>query len=163
MSDRVIAIDYEKCTGCRTCEISCSLATTGEADPEIARIRIVKIQEASHLSAIPIVCMNCVKPICKAVCPTRAIYESPITGARLIDEDKCIACSACVYACPFGAIAVDRSAGRAFTCNHCDGDPICVKFCPSGAIQYIDADEVGIRLRRSHINRFLESADYCVP
>jgi len=156
MSSRVITIDHEKCTGCRACEIACSLANTGEANPETARMRIVKIHEEEDISAVPVVCMNCVKPICKDVCPTKAIYESPETGARLIDEDKCIACSACVYACPFGAIAVDRSVGRAFNCNHCDGDPTCVKFCAFDAIRYIDADEISISLRRAHIHRFLD-------
>ena len=154
MSFRVITIDYEKCTGCRNCEIACSLVNTGAVNPESARIRIVKIHEESDLSCIPIVCMNCVKPICKTVCPTRAIYESPETGAKLVDEDKCIACSACAYACPFGAIAVNRSVGNAFNCNHCDGDPTCVKFCAFDAIQYVDADEVSISVRRSHMHRF---------
>ena len=113
MSSSVITIDHEKCTGCRACEIACSLANTGESSPEKARMRIVKIHEEEDISAVPVVCMNCVKPICKDVCPAKAIYESPETGARLIDEDKCIACSACVYACPFGVIAVDRSVGHA--------------------------------------------------
>lgn len=163
MSNRIITIDYEKCTGCRICEVTCALANTREAHPEMARIRIVKIQQEATYISIPVVCLNCVKPVCKAVCPVRAISDCPKTGARLIDKDKCIACSACVYACPFGAIAVDRSAGCAFTCNHCDGEPVCVEFCSAHAIQYTCSEEVGIQLRRSHMNRFLEFAESSRP
>lgn len=163
MSNSIITIDYEKCTGCRMCEIVCSLTNTGEANPEMARIRIVKIQQGGTYISIPVVCMKCAKPICKAVCPVRAIYECPKTGARLIDKDKCIACSACVYACPFGAIAVDRSAGCAFNCNHCEGEPVCVEFCPAHAIQYTCSEEVSIQLRRSHMNRFLEFVESSPP
>ncbi len=108
MSSRVITIDHEKCTGCRACEIACSLANTGEANPETARMRIVKIHEEEDISAVPVVCMNCVKPICKEVCPANAIYESPETGARLIDEDKCVACSACVIALEISVCNANR-------------------------------------------------------
>ena len=77
-------------------------------------------------------------------------------SSLVLDRDKCIGCSACVYACPFGAIAVDRSAGHSFTCNHCEGDPACVRFCPTNAVQYMDSDEVSIRLRRSTLHKYVD-------
>ena len=155
MTDRVIAIDYDKCTGCRICELACSMFNDGETNPAKARMRIVKIEEEAECLSIPVVCMKCGEPACKAVCPMGAISDDPATGARRIDKDKCIACSACVYACPFGAISVDRSAGRSFTCNHCDGEPVCVKFCPTGAVQYLEGEEVGMRLRRSALDKYV--------
>lgn len=156
MADKIIAIDYDKCTGCRICELACSLLNVGESNPSKSRIRIVKIEEEAEALPIPVVCMMCVEPACKAVCPMGAISDDPSTGARVIDEKKCIGCSACVYACPFGAITVDRSVGHSFTCNLCDGDPACVKFCPTDALQYIDSDEVSMRLRRSTLNRYVD-------
>lgn len=156
MADQIIAINYDKCTGCRLCELACSLLNAGETDPGRSRIRIVKIEEESEALSIPVICMKCIEPACKAVCPMGAISDNPSTGARVIDKDKCIGCSACVYACPFGAITVDRSEGHSFTCNHCDGDPTCAKFCPTGAVQYVDSNEIGIKLRRSTLNRYLE-------
>jgi carbon-monoxide dehydrogenase iron sulfur subunit len=156
MPDQVIVIDYDKCTGCRICELACSLLNTGAADPGKSRVRIVKIEEEANCIPIPVICMKCVDPACKAVCPMGAISDSPLTGARVIDDNKCIGCSACVYACPFGAIAVDRSLGHSYTCNHCEGDPTCVKFCPTGAMEYVDNDEVSIRLRRSALNRYVD-------
>lgn len=156
MRERVIAVDYDKCTGCRICELTCSMANNSENNPEKARIRIVKIQEYGKMIYMPVVCMNCVKPFCKAVCPTEAIYKNKSTGAMQVDEEKCIGCSACVYGCPFGAISVDRSEGRSFSCNQCEGDPVCVKVCSTNAIEYLDSDEVSMRMRRAGLNRYEE-------
>ncbi len=156
MAEYVLAIDYDKCTGCRLCEMACSLARSEEANPQKSRIRIVKMQEVANVIPIPVVCMHCENPPCEVICPVGAISTNPSTRARQIDEEKCIGCSACVYACPFGAIAVDRSVGYAFTCSLCDGEPICVKFCPTDAIQYIDSDEVAMKLRRTGVDKYLE-------
>ncbi|MBW2370689.1 MAG: 4Fe-4S dicluster domain-containing protein [Deltaproteobacteria bacterium] len=156
MKDFVLAIDYAKCTGCRICEMVCTTMNNGGPNPEKARIRIVKIQEEADVLSIPVVCMKCVKPACKAVCPNGAISDDPSTGARVVDDQKCIGCSACVYACPFGAIAVDRTLQRADTCQQCEGDPTCVRFCPTDAIQYLEANEVSIKLRRSGLNKYVD-------
>jgi carbon-monoxide dehydrogenase iron sulfur subunit len=151
MADYVIAIDYDKCTGCRICEIACSVRNTGAVDPGRSRIRVIRLATEGNTLPVPVLCMKCVEAFCKAICPVGAISDDPVTGARVVNKDKCIACSACVYACPFGAIAVDRTLGAAFNCNHCDGEPTCVQFCPRGALQYLDSSEVSIRLRRSSL------------
>ena len=39
---RVLAVDYEKCTGCRLCELVCSVRHEGVSNPARSRIRIVK-------------------------------------------------------------------------------------------------------------------------
>ena len=156
MVESVLLIDYDKCTGCRSCEIACSLARSGEVNPQKSRIRVVRLQEVADMIPVPVVCMHCEKPPCEAVCPMKAINTEPKTRARRVDDEKCIGCSACVYACPFGAIAVDRSVGYAFVCSLCDGDPTCVKFCSANAIQYISGDEVTMRLRRGGMEKYLE-------
>ncbi len=158
MADRVIAIDYNKCTGCRICEIACSIKNSGEVNPGKSRIRVVRIETEENALSFPVMCMKCVEAFCIAVCPVSAISIDQKTGARVIDVDKCIACSACVYACPFGAIAVDRTLGHAFNCNLCEGEPTCVQFCPRDAIQYLDGAEVGIRMCRSSLENFVALA-----
>jgi len=159
MVDRAIAIDYDKCVGCRICEIVCSLRNTGEINPAKSRIRVVRFEPEGNALSFPFMCMKCVEAPCKSICPTGAISDDPITGARLIDTDKCIGCSACVYACPFGAISIDRVPGVAFTCNLCGGDPTCVQFCPRDAIQYLDRNEVSIRLARSRLENYVTFAN----
>lgn len=155
MADYVIAIDYDKCTGCRICEVACSTSNAGETNPGKSRIRIVKIEDGANAMSIPVVCMKCVEPACRAVCPREAISDEPSSGVRIIDESKCIGCSACVYACPFGAIVVDRSKGCSFTCDQCRGDPTCVRFCPTGAVQYVDGEEVGMTARRASLDKYV--------
>jgi carbon-monoxide dehydrogenase iron sulfur subunit len=163
VADRVIVIDYDKCTGCLTCETVCSISNCGEISPVISRIRVVRLETEGRAICIPVLCMKCIEAPCKAICPTGAILDSPITGARLVDEGKCIGCSACVYACPFGAIFVDRVSGHAHICNHCEGDPTCVQFCSRDAILYLDSDEVSIRLRRSSLDNYKSLAAAVTP
>ncbi|MBW2368458.1 MAG: 4Fe-4S dicluster domain-containing protein [Deltaproteobacteria bacterium] len=158
MVDRVIAIDYDKCTGCRICEIACSIKNSEEVNPVKSRIRVVRIESDGNAHSFPVLCMKCVEAFCMTVCPVGAISNDLKTGVPVINPDKCIGCSSCVYACPFGAVSVDRILGHAFKCHLCDGEPTCVQFCPRDAIQYLDSAEVGIRLRRSSLENFIACA-----
>ena len=158
VTDRVIAIDYDKCTGCRICEIACSVKHNGQVNPSKSRIRVVRIETEGRALSFPVMCMKCVEAFCIAVCPMGAISKDADTGARVVNIDACVACSGCVYACPFGAITVDRILGHAFNCNLCEGDPTCVRYCPRDAIQYLEGEEVGIRMRRSAVENFIALA-----
>lgn len=155
----VIIIDVEKCSGCQMCEVSCSLRNMKECNPERSRIRVIKTQEDGQLEFIPSTCMQCETAMCELVCPVNAISRDEKTGARIISEKKCIGCSSCSYACPFGACFVDRKLGNSVVCNQCEGDPTCVKVCPSGALQYVRSDQVNITLKRAAAQRLLEAKE----
>jgi len=156
MAEYELVINYNKCTGCKICEQVCAIHNSLVANPEKARIRIVNLKEQASVVSIPIRCMQCEEPICEAVCPTHAISTNPATGARVVNEKKCIGCRTCVYACPFAAPTFDRSAGTTFMCNLCDGDPRCARWCPFGALQYIMSDEISIRLKKDCANKLLD-------
>jgi Fe-S-cluster-containing hydrogenase component 2 len=47
----------------------------------------------------------------------------------------------CLLACPYGVIRFDVAAPVARKCDLCGGDPSCVKYCISGALQYVEAEE----------------------
>jgi len=81
------------------------------------------------------------------VCPVNAITFNSDTGAYVINQDKCIGCYACAYACPFGAILINREA-QFVKCDLCSGDPECVRVCPTGALIYGPADEVVSEINR---------------
>lgn len=149
----VLIIHPERCTGCRICEQGCSLAHTGECNPDRSRIRVVREENDGQLAFFPSTCMGCDTPPCMTVCPTGAMGTDARTGARMVDGGRCIGCSACAYACPFGACFVDRRQGRAAVCDHCGGDPICARLCPTEALEYVRADKAAAWLRRTGVQR----------
>jgi len=40
--DKVLIVDADKCTGCRQCELACSLARLGEFNPARSNIRVLR-------------------------------------------------------------------------------------------------------------------------
>lgn len=140
MGKKVLTFDLNLCTGCRACEVRCSFKHHQECNPAKSRIRVVKFDRAG-VSA-PLFCLNCEEAVCQQVCPTQAIRRDPKTDALVLDPDRCVGCRACTMACPFSGLQVlaDRKVVK---CDLCGGDPYCVKYCETGAIQYVDVEDVG--------------------
>ncbi len=67
-------------------------------------------------------CLHCETPDCVTVCPTGASYKRAEDGIVLVDEDKCIGCQLCAWACPYGAreIALPPAKPRASDAGHKD-------------------------------------------
>ena len=158
MADYELVVNYDKCTGCRLCETVCSMChePKSEVNPQKSRIRIVKLEGEADVTSIPVKCAQCEKAPCEAICPIGAISTDLTTGARHVDKEKCIGCSACVYVCLFGTAVLDRSLKKFVICDLCDGDPKCVRFCPWDALQYIRSDDVSIKLKRARADKLLE-------
>ena len=140
MQQKVLFIDYEKCTGCRACELACSVFHTGASNPSRSRIRVIKWEEIGLY--LPLTCQNCEKPFCVEVCPTKACHIDSERHMVLIDKSKCIGCKTCILACPFGSPLFDKTEHITVKCDYCDDNPQCVRFCEVGAIKYLDAAEV---------------------
>jgi Fe-S-cluster-containing hydrogenase component 2 len=62
-------------------------------------------------------------------------------------KSKCIGCLMCTIACPFGNAVYDGVTESILKCDTCDGDPACVRFCPSQALEFVD-DNVSTRSRK---------------
>jgi len=138
---KVLAVDPQKCNGCKLCEIACSLFHEGEVDPARSRIHILEwnITEAIFL---PVLCQHCVDAPCKAVCPKDAISWQDDWGRVVIDYGRCVSCQMCVAACPFGAIGFDKAHEVVFKCDLCNGQPQCVNFCEPRALKFTYADRI---------------------
>ncbi len=133
MSQMNLVIDANICTGCKLCELVCSLVKEGEVNPAKARIYIEEyLFEGMR---VPRVCVNCTEPLCIPSCPTEAITKDRETGWTKIDYDECTQCMACVDACPYGGIRASRE-NTVLKCDLCGGDPECVKFCVIQAISF---------------------------
>ena len=126
-----LAIDACKCTECKRCTIACSLAKSGIVRMSDSRIRI-----EPNWPEIPEirVCRfeDCAGQPCIDACPVSAIGVKD--GVVLIDIEKCIGCGACEAVCLYRAIRIQD--GVALKCDLCGGDPVCVKECVTGAIQW---------------------------
>lgn len=130
-----IKINAETCAGCRQCEMVCSFTHTKEFSPSNSRI-VVHKDDRNGLD-YPVLCHQCAQCPPVEVCPTKAITTTS-EGWKYIDSQKCIACGLCINACKFDAIKLKE---KAIVCNLCNGDPECVKRCPTTALQYIETPE----------------------
>jgi Fe-S-cluster-containing hydrogenase component 2 len=134
---KVLIVDPKKCVECGLCELACSYSKEHKFTPRRARIRIVPRNI--------IVCRHCKKPICIDACKFGAITKDELTGAVLINDQKCVGCRACIPACPFGGILLTPE-GTVVKCDLCGGDPECVKHCYFNAIRWVEAS--GIIMKR---------------
>jgi carbon-monoxide dehydrogenase iron sulfur subunit len=141
MEQKVLVIDQQKCTGCRQCELVCSVYHTGSSNPSRSRIKVVKWEHAGIY--LPLICNHCEKAYCLEVCPTKACHREPELNNRVvIDKNLCIGCKTCIMACPFGHPFFDVAERVTVKCDYCDGDPQCVAFCNVRAVDYVEADRI---------------------
>jgi len=129
----------EKCIGCKSCELACSLVNDGEMNPAKSRITMIAFIEGKYRLPynLPLTCKQCADAPCLDSCPADAISRlSDETKTVVIDDEQCIGCGRCVDACPFGAMLFDSEREKAFKCELCGGEPACISICPTEAIVF---------------------------
>ena len=96
-------------------------------------------------------CLHCENAPCVTVCPTGASYKRAEDGIVLVNEDACIGCGLCAWACPIWCPRTrSANAGVMKKCTLCvdriynenlpeeDRQPACVRTCPAGARHFGD-------------------------
>ncbi|UCH71271.1 MAG: 4Fe-4S dicluster domain-containing protein [Candidatus Bathyarchaeota archaeon] len=121
--------NYENCSGCRRCEIACSLHHEGKIWPEASRIRVFMLVPGVE---IPSLCFQCEGYPCVEACPTEALSANSQTGAVNVDASKCTACGLCIQACPGSVPHLHPEENHIIICDLCNGKPKCVKACQEG-------------------------------
>ena len=141
-SKGVLLVNEKMCAGCASCAYACCLTHEGIAAPHLSRIKVdnVRFEEWDNV-AKP--CQQCVDPECMRYCPVEAIGIDEVTGARVLDQERCIGCNQCAKYCPFDPprISFDDVKRVAMKCDLCGGDPECVKSCPFGALTYFTKED----------------------
>ena len=119
------------------CSTGCTATRSGEG-------------KASQTVHFPKSCLHCDEAACVTVCPTGASYKRGEDGIVLVQEDLCIGCGLCAWACPYGARELDADQGVMKKCTLCidriynenlaeaDRRPACVACCPTGARHFGD-------------------------
>lgn len=137
-------IDLTKCIGCHSCYVACKAENR---TPLRTDWRKVVMRESGKFPAvklefISLSCNHCDQPACLKSCPVDAISKRA-DGVVLIDQEKCIGCRYCIFACPYGAPRIDTDTNKVSKCTMCfhrlDAGllPACAATCLTGAITFV--------------------------
>jgi carbon-monoxide dehydrogenase iron sulfur subunit len=114
------------CSGCRRCELACSMHHEDWMWPEASRVRVFMPFPGLE---VPHLCAQCDNYPCVDACPVEALTIDEDTTAVLVDREKCTSCGACIDACPGKIPFLHPGDNKATICDLCGGDPECVKVC----------------------------------
>ena len=151
----VFAVDQSRCIGCGACVQACAECGTHRG---VSLIHLDTIDRGVTTQTVPMVCMHCEDPTCAQVCPADAIKQNEDGVVQSSLKPRCIACSNCVYACPFGIPKMVSSFEQMMKCDMCydrtsEGlKPMCASVCPSEALWYGTAEDFE-RTRRGQLVR----------
>ncbi len=152
-----IAVNHSVCTGCRTCEVVCSLYHFGECNPEKSAIRVIRRERGGLVFSLPLVCQQCRQASCLEACPTEAIWRENEGSPLTFDQEKCTGCGMCVEACPAGCISLDQLTNLLISCDLCQGRPQCISLCHSDCLTLEDNDRTGNPKRVERLAGILEA------
>ncbi|HWQ63858.1 MAG TPA: 4Fe-4S dicluster domain-containing protein [Methanospirillum sp.] len=180
---KTVFVRQDRCVGCRHCEIACAVEHSESKDlfqvfteekPSYPRIHVESVD--NYLS-FPNRCRHCDPAPCMQVCPTRALSRDEATGSVLVSYIRCIQCSVCAMACPFGIITFqqvrqlesDREVNA--KCDNCIGRlsenriPACAEACKTGALEFGDVNDLIKETRADLTMRLIRSqgSDIQVP
>jgi Fe-S-cluster-containing dehydrogenase component len=154
--ERSFYIDPSRCIGCRACENACAECGTHRGT---AMIHVDYLDRESSIATAPTVCMHCSDPTCAEVCPADAIKQDEDGIVHTSLKPRCVACSNCVLACPFGVPKMMVRLEQMMKCDMCydrtsEGKkPMCATVCPSQALSFVTAEEIALRRERP-VNEF---------
>lgn len=148
--EKVLLISPEKCVGCGSCELACSLIKESEFRPSLSRVTAYRFEAGVN---VPMTCQQCDDAPCISVCKTEALSRDDKNVVK-VDSSKCIGCRMCVMACPFGNMSYHWEQNTAIKCDQCDGSPYCVEFCPTKALEYVPADAISLQKRKEFSAKF---------
>jgi Fe-S-cluster-containing dehydrogenase component len=145
VSELAFFIDYARCIGCQACVQACE-----ECDTHRGRsmIHLETIQRRDTVQTAPQICMHCEDPICAQVCPADAIKKTPDGVVQSSLKPRCIGCSNCVLACPFGVPKYYGDIDQMMKCDMCydrtsvGKRPMCATVCPSQALAFTTIEEI---------------------
>jgi Fe-S-cluster-containing dehydrogenase component len=138
-------VDPSRCIGCRACVAACAECDSHRG---VSMIHVDYLDRPNSIATVPMVCMHCEQPTCAMVCPADAIKRGEDGIVRSALKPRCIACSNCVLACPFGVPTVHAGLELMMKCDMCYDRtsvglrPMCATVCPSQALTFGPAEVI---------------------
>ena len=157
--------DASACTGCKACITACKDRSDLPVGINWRRVyeygggswvpdplnRQFLIPNNVYSYAVSISCNHCQNAVCADICPAGALEKRDEDGLVLIDEDACIGCRYCEWACPYGAPQFDEENGVMTKCDGCADlvergeEPYCAAACVMRALEFGDIEELRAR------------------
>lgn len=151
-------VDQSRCSGCHACQTSCNDKNELEAGRRFRRITETEgggflpfnkgYRNNTFAYFTSISCNHCDNPKCTKACPTGAMHKDPQTGIVSVNQNRCIGCRYCTWACPYGAPQYNKAVGKMSKCDMCmdllaKGElPVCVAACPLEALKFGPIEEL---------------------
>lgn len=135
----LFVVDPSRCIGCEACVQSCEECGTHRGQ---SLIHLEYINRDANTQTVPMVCMHCQDPTCAEVCPADAIKQNEQGVVQSALKPRCIGCSNCVLACPFGVPKYFALPDQMMKCDMCFDRtsvglaPMCASVCPSQALWF---------------------------
>lgn len=149
-----IFVNYERCQGCRSCQLACAVAHSRsqslfaaitESPPPRYRLYV----EQGLGLKVPLTCRHCDPAPCMEACIAGALYRDE-RGAVRRREGACVGCWTCLMVCPYGVVGREKERKVAVKCDLCPDReiPACVAACPTQALVYREAEGFAAQVRQ---------------
>ena len=159
-------VDTSKCTGCKTCQLSCKdendlpIGVNWRRVYEYGGGDWVQHEDGTFSNDVfayyvSVSCNHCAQPACTKACPTGAMHKREKDGLVVVDSKVCVGCRYCEMTCPYGAPQYNTEKKHMSKCDGCfdrvdaGKKPICIESCPLRALDFGPIDE----LRAKYGNR----------
>ncbi len=141
-------VDPSRCIGCQSCVKAYEECETHRGR---SMINFDFIDRPNTIATAAYVCWHCDEPTCAEVCPADAIKKAEDGVVQSSLKPRCIGCSNCVLACPFGIPKMVPEYEQMMKCDMCydrtsvGKRPMCATVCPSQALAYVKPEEIARR------------------
>lgn len=133
MSKRLF-IDLTRCDACEACTVTCAYFYQPQAQATAHGVLALR-----EMAAFALVCRRCENPSCAAACRFDALERQP-DGVMKRYNMRCVSCTCCSHACPFGTIYPETVPFYVARCDFCmgkgDEPPPCTISCERDALEY---------------------------